>query len=383
MALPLPDVQSAADCTSFSRTVLPFLPQLQTLPARLSEAGWDLDSLKEVYLTTNPLVTAIALCLSLAALFFVVSEVSGNYSQVDRSWSILPSVYNVHFALWARMVGIQSEFLDTIAMNTLIWSVSLISNPATFTSYSDLQQARLTYNYWRKGGYRLSAEDYRWEVLRVKINNRFVFFLFNVVFISLAQSVLLLLINTPTYVFMTLSRAPTTESFGIPDVVFSRLVFFFIILEHFADQQQWQFHRAKHTYHATARIADKQFTQDDLERGFVVSGFWSLSRHPNFVAEQAIWLSFYLWSCFRTENYLQWTGLGIFGYLLIFQASTRLTESISASKYPEYKDYQARVGRFIPRPSVEPKMGKRAGKDKNKDKAPQQEETQKEGKKSD
>lgn len=135
MALPLPDVQSAADCTSFSRTVLPFLPQLQTLPARLSEAGRDLDSLKEVYLTTNPLVTAIALCLSLAALFFVISEVSGNYSQVDRFWSILPSVYNVHFALWARMVGIQSEFLDTIVMNTLIWSVSLISSPATFTSY--------------------------------------------------------------------------------------------------------------------------------------------------------------------------------------------------------------------------------------------------------
>lgn len=30
------------------------------------------------------------------------------------------------------------------------------------------------------------------------------------------------------------------------------------------------------------------------------------------------------------------------------QASTNLTESITAGKYPEYKEYQMRVNRFIP-----------------------------------
>lgn len=196
----------------------------------------------------------------------------------------------------------------------------------------------------------------------------------------MAQSALLLLINTPTYTFLLLSQAPNVEPFALPDVAFSRLTLFFIVLEYFADQQQWQFHRAKHAYHHTARISDKQFSVEDLERGFVVSGLWSLSRHPNFVAEQAIWLSLYAWSCFRTETYLQWTGLGILGYLLIFQGSTRLTESISASKYPEYSDYQARVGKFIPRLSVEPK-GKRSAKGK-KGKSAKQEEAKKEGKKS-
>jgi steroid 5-alpha reductase family enzyme len=34
--------------------------------------------------------------------------------------------------------------------------------------------------------------------------------------------------------------------------------------------------------------------------------------------------------------------------LILFQGSSNFSEEISASKYPEYKDYQARVPRFIP-----------------------------------
>lgn len=35
-------------------------------------------------------------------------------------------------------------------------------------------------------------------------------------------------------------------------------------------------------------------------------------------------------------------------YLLVFQGSTPITEWISGSKYPEYKQYKKRVGRFLP-----------------------------------
>lgn len=216
----------------------------------------------------------------------------------------------------------------------------------------------MTFNYWRKGGYKIGSQDYRWEIIQSKINNRFLFFIFNIVFISLAQSLLLLFITTPTYNFVILSQLPDAQVFELPDLIFSRVAFSLIIIEYFADQQQWNFHQAKHEYNKHARIPEpykNQFTPEDLERGFVVSGLWSLSRHPNFAAEQAVWLTLYLWNAYRTESYLQWTGLGVLGYLLIFQGSTPLTESISASKYPEYSEYQARVGRFIPRFSVEPR----------------------------
>lgn len=204
--------------------------------------------------------------------------------------------------------------------------------------------------------------------MQSKVNNAFVFSIFNLGFIAVAQSLLLLLITAPTYIFVVVAYNQGTENFGLPDLAFSRAIFFFIVIEFFADGQQWNFQTAKKEYQDNARIPEAykdQFSAEDLERGFVVSGLWSLSRHPNFVAEQAVWLTMYLWSCYRTETYYSWAGLGVLGYLAIFQGSTRLTEGISASKYPEYSDYQARVGRFLPRFSVKAKKTKKTSKKSN------------------
>ncbi|OQE28555.1 hypothetical protein PENSTE_c003G01942 [Penicillium steckii] len=346
-SLPLPRVESLEEATSFKLTVLPYLSQLQYLPASLREAGGDLGSLKEVYLATNPLVSAVALGSVLAAIFFLAAEINRNYSQVDRFWSILPTMYNVHFAAWARLAGIRTQTLDTIAFISILWS------------------ARLTFNYWRKGGYQIGSEDYRWQIVRSKVNSVFLFTIFNFAFIAIAQSLLLLLITCPSYVFVIIANSQGTENFGLPDLAFSRAALFFIIIEYFADQQQWNFQTAKQQYQKTARIeADNkdQYSPEDLERGFVVSGLWSWSRHPNFVAEQAVWLTLYLWACYRTETYLQWSGLGIAGYIILFQASTRLTEWITAGKYSEYPEYQARVGRFLPRLSAEAPIPKKIKK---------------------
>lgn len=223
----------------------------------------------------------------------------------------------------------------------------------------------MTFNYWRKGGYSIGSEDYRWQIVRSKVNNAFLFSIFNLTFIAAIQSLLLLLITAPTYAFVIAAYNQKSEVFELPDLAFSRAAFFFIIIEYFADQQQWNFQNAKHEYQKNARIPEPfkdQFSEEDLERGFVVSGLWSWSRHPNFVAEQAIWLTLYAWCAYRTETYFSWLGLGVLGYLAIFQGSTRLTESISAGKYPEYSEYQARVGRFLPRLSVEAKKPKRSSK---------------------
>lgn len=46
---------------------------------------------------------------------------------------------------------------------------------------------------------------------------------------------------------------------------------------------------------------------------------------------------------------MNWTFVGAFSYLLLFQGSTLFSEKISAGKYPEYKDYQRLVGKFLPK----------------------------------
>jgi len=96
-----------------------------------------------------------------------------------------------------------------------------------------------------------------------------------------------------------------------------------------------------------------KFDQVDLDRGFIVTGLWSWSRHPNFAAEQAIWVTLYVWSCFTTDVLYNWAGIGAASYLLLFQGSTWFTELITSKKYPEYKEYQMRVNRFIPRLSTD------------------------------
>ena len=53
---------------------------------------------------------------------------------------------------------------------------------------TEYYQARLTYNYWRKGGYNIGSEDYRWKIVKDYIGAP-LFFVLDVVFISSLQSV--------------------------------------------------------------------------------------------------------------------------------------------------------------------------------------------------
>ncbi|POS83367.1 hypothetical protein EPUL_004791, partial [Erysiphe pulchra] len=149
-----------------------------------------------------------------------------------------------------------------------------------------------------------------------------------------------------------LTVSPYNESFTAADFIFASVLIAFIVLEFIADQQQWNYQEAKRIYNETARVSSK-FNQDDLERGFVVTGLWSKSRHPNFVAEQAIWILFYLWGSWTTQSLFNWSSIGVISYLLLFQGSTNFTEEITAAKYSGYREYQKSVGRFLPNFSSE------------------------------
>ena len=112
------------------------------------------------------------------------------------------------------------------------------------------------------------------------------------------------------------------------------------------------YHKAKHQYQKTAKVTGG-YAREDLDRGFITSGLWSYSRHPNFAAEQSVWISLFLWAASITETYVNWTAVAPFVYLCLFQGSTLFTEWVTASKYPEYKEYQKQVGMFVPGPGID------------------------------
>ena len=83
-------------------------------------------------------------------------------------------------------------------------------------------------------------------------------------------------------------------------------------------------------------------------KGFAHRGLWGVVRHPNYAAEQAIWIVFYLFSVSATGQWLNWSVIGAILLVLLFWGSSNFSESISASKYPDYADYKLRVPRFVP-----------------------------------
>ena len=342
----LPVVKSAIECADFESSVAPYLYQLRPLPSIIFESITNPVALKQIYLDANPLITALAFSLALTPVVLVVSEINKNYSQVDRVWSILPSIYNLHYACYAYMSGLETTRVAAIALVSTVWST------------------RLTYNYWRRGGYSVGSEDYRWEVVKDYCGPTLMF-LFNVVFISLAQSLLLFIVTSPTYVILLLARlAPVDTRFPtwtLADTASFVTMLSFIALTAFADQQQWNFQNAKYYYRETAKVP-AGYKQDDLERGFNTTGLFAYVRKPNYATEQAVWVTLYAWSCAATGTWYNWSGVGAAAYLCLFQASTWITELLSERKYPEYEQYRRQVGKFGPLSLKRPTFGKSQGK---------------------
>lgn len=89
------------------------------------------------------------------------------------------------------------------------------------------------------------------------------------------------------------------------------------------------------------------------ERGFIETGFWGWSRHPNYFCEVTLWWCFYLFSVAATGDVLNWTFVGplfLSGLFVLPRASLDVTETLSSRKYKAYPEYQRRVSRFIPWP---------------------------------
>lgn len=133
-AMSLPVIKSFPDCTKFDKTVLPYIPQLYDLAQQVLQSVTNPQALKVLYISTNPLVSAFAFSLFLAPVFFVAGEINRNYSQVDRFWSLLPTLYNAHFVLYAHAIGLPTARLDALLIASVLWSVSLLKNLSLYVS---------------------------------------------------------------------------------------------------------------------------------------------------------------------------------------------------------------------------------------------------------
>jgi steroid 5-alpha reductase family enzyme len=243
---------------------------------------------------------------------WVTSLATREHSWVDRIWSIVPIAY---VAIFAAKAGFDDVRLDLMLGLVVLWG------------------ARLTFNFARKGGYAPGGEDYRWAVLRDRMP-RWQFQLFNLFFITIYQNVLLLLITLPAYTALRHGG-----NIGVLDIAATVVFLACLFGETVADQEQWTFQAWKRDEIAAGR---------DPRPRFVQTGLFQYSRHPNFFFEQAQWWVIFAFGAIAAGSVAQWTVAGAVLLTLLFVGSTRFTESISLSRYPEYADYQDTTSTVVP-----------------------------------
>lgn len=130
-------------------------------------------SYSDCFAKTDPLISSLSVLVIVIIYCFIWSVLCNNVSKVDQIWSVIPVVYSWMFWLhyYFNHDGVAHLRLSVITAIMTAWG------------------ARLTYNFWRKGGYGnliTHEEDYRWPVIREKLHPA-VFFFFNLTFIATYQ----------------------------------------------------------------------------------------------------------------------------------------------------------------------------------------------------
>ena len=268
------------------------------------------------------------ICGASALYCFLAGELSRNNSQMDKLWSILPIAY-----IWV-----------ITAMGGFKWRLIIIAVIVT------LWGARLTYNFAKKGAYSIKfwsgEEDYRWIYLRKQkgFQNKFVWAIFDLLFISIFQNIVVLAISLPALAIMESNAA-----LNALDIVAGVLMAAALLYEVIADRQQNTFQVKKYEYlNSGMKLED---LPAPYNRGFNITGLWARSRHPNYLGEQMIWVSLYLFAIsggVAHYGIFHWTILGVGLLILIFVGSSRMAEGISLKKYKEYEEYQRQVFKYLP-----------------------------------
>jgi steroid 5-alpha reductase family enzyme len=298
------------------RTVIFLIFTLIIVPILTFNFDVPLTELQQSTLKTLLCVYGIA-----AGLCFIVSSATKNYSQVDKLWSIIPIPY-----VW--IIAYNTDFEPRIVLMAFLVSIWAV---------------RLTYNFARRGGYSwkiwTGEEDYRWAILRAKpeFQSQWKWSAFNLFFISAYQMALILFFTLPT-----LKAMESNIPIGILDYILAAIFVVLVIMEYIADNQQYYYQEEKYRQKKIGKVANF------YKIGFTHTGLWAYMRHPNYSAEQAIWIVFYFFSVIATNIWLNWSIAGALLLVLLFKGSSDFSEEETEKKFPLYKKYIKEVGPFIP-----------------------------------
>lgn len=193
------------------------------------------------FLGDDTLVTFFIVANVIAIVTWVLTILTGNYSQVDRIWSILPVLYAWGFFYSSLPSGWTfGALFKSIWRNEASSPLRLIVMCALITMWG----ARLTWAAWRRGYFTWAHEDYRWLHVKAQFNypaEKLRWHLMNFFFIAFIQNWLLLGLASPLW-FIHKNR---TDGFNWLDTLFTVMFLVFFAIETIADEQQYDFQTKK------------------------------------------------------------------------------------------------------------------------------------------
>jgi steroid 5-alpha reductase family enzyme len=238
---------------------------------------------------------------------FVFSILFSNSSVYDPYWSVAPPIIVIY---------LMNQFPDgnnlrqmIVLILVLFWSI------------------RLTLN-WLRGWTGLKHQDWRYTSIAEKTGK----FYWPVSFLGIhfMPTVFVFLGCLPLWYILS-SNAPL----NVYDVIAAIFTFSAILTEWVADEQLIKFRK------------------NNTANGFMESGLWSVSRHPNYLGEISFWGGLFLFilssSGFKnTGGY--WTVAGFISMVILFKfISIPLMEKRNIDRKPGYREYIRKVPALLPR----------------------------------
>ena len=92
-----------------------------------------------------------------------------------------------------------------------------------------------------------------------------------------------------------------------------------------------------------------QFKKNPANKGKVLqTGFWAITRHPNYFGDALLWWGFFLFAC-SSSTYVYIFSPLLMSFLLMRVSGVTLLEKKLVETKPEYADYVKRVPAFFPK----------------------------------
>ncbi|KAI9633898.1 uncharacterized protein MKK02DRAFT_17363 [Dioszegia hungarica] len=329
-----------------------------------------------------PLI-ALGICIPVT---YLLGHLTNKVSWVDKPWPFYPPFFASLLFAWVALnpqAGVYGHNLPRLVLMftmQMVWCIRLSSHAL------------------RRGFFELHEEDYRYTVVR-RLAPWPVWAAIHLFAVAIFQPALLLALTLPMHAVLVLppaelssgplnlsipfswvkpllpssfhSAADSTPVLNAGDLFVTLFALAMVYLEYRADNDHFAFQQAKHDAPKSVKVIKPRHTNppnyppageypESHHPGFITSGMWRWSRHPNFAGEQLFWVSQALFVAVAAETSKvtrsRWVGGDVWGpplaLSLLFCGSTLLTEWITQQKYPLYKEYKNLVGQFLPQETV-------------------------------